>query len=66
LGVALFASRECKVAVERANSVLALAVQVRARAGPTHHGRLPRDPASFDRAPADYRRVVDRCPLRTR
>ena len=63
-GVALVASPECKTAVERANSVLAVAVRMRAAlAQPTTIASG--DPTSLDRAPADYREVIDRCPLRT-
>jgi hypothetical protein len=62
-GVALVASPECKTAVDRANQVLAVAVRMRAALaqGATVASG---DPASFDRALAAYRQVVDRCELR--
>jgi hypothetical protein len=62
-GVALVASPECKTAVDRANSVLAVAVRMRAALdqGTTVASG---DSASFDRALADYRQIVDRCTLR--
>jgi hypothetical protein len=63
-GVALVATPECKTAVDRANSVLAVAVRMRTavtEGTPVASG----EPASFDRALADYRQVVDRCRLRT-
>jgi hypothetical protein len=63
-GVALVAARECKTAVDRANSVLAVAVRMRVAVA-QHTTVASRDPASFDRALADYRQVVDRCTLRT-
>jgi hypothetical protein len=61
---ALVASPECKTAVDRANSVLAVAVRMRtavAEGTPVASG----EPARFDRALAEYRQVVDRCMLRT-
>jgi hypothetical protein len=62
-GVALVASPECKTAVDRANSVLAVAVRMRAAL--TQHTTVASgDPANFDRALAAYRQVVDRCTLR--
>jgi hypothetical protein len=63
-GVALVATPECKTAVDRANSVLAVAVRMRTAVaeGTTVASG---EPASFDRALADYRQVVDRCRLRT-
>ena len=63
-GVALVASPECKTAVDRANSVLAVAVRMRA-ALTERTSVASGDPASFDRALAEYRQVVDRCTLRT-
>jgi hypothetical protein len=63
-GVALVASPECKTAVDRANSVLAVAVRMRA-AVDRRTEVASGDPASFDRALAAYREVVDRCTLRT-
>jgi hypothetical protein len=63
-GVALVASPECKTAVDRANKVLAVAVRMRA-AVVQHTTVASGDPASFDRALAEYRQVVDRCTLRT-
>jgi hypothetical protein len=62
-GVALVASPECKTAVDRANSVLAVAVRMRA-ALTANTEVASGDPASFDRALAEYRQVVDRCALR--
>jgi hypothetical protein len=62
-GVALVASPECKTAVDRANSVLAVAVRMRA-ALTANTEVASGDPASFDRALAAYRQVVDRCTLR--
>jgi hypothetical protein len=63
-GVALVATPECKTAVDRANSVLAVAVRMRTAVaeGTTVASG---EPATFDRALADYRQVVDRCRLRT-
>jgi hypothetical protein len=61
---ALVASPECKTAVDRANSVLAVAVRMRtavAQGTTVASG----EPARFDRALAEYRQVVDRCTLRT-
>jgi len=63
-GAALVASPECKTAVDRANSVLAVAVRMRtavAQGTTVASG----EPARFDRALAEYRQVVDRCTLRT-
>jgi hypothetical protein len=63
-GVALVATPECKTAVDRANAVLAVAVRMRTAVaeGTTVASG---EPASFDRALADYRQVVDSCRLRT-
>jgi hypothetical protein len=61
--VALVASPECKTAVDRANSVLAVAVRMRA-ALTERTSVASGDAASFDRALAEYRQVVDRCTLR--
>jgi hypothetical protein len=61
---ALVASPECKTAVDRANSVLAVAVRMRtavAQGTTVASG----EPARFDRALAEYRQIVDRCALRT-
>jgi hypothetical protein len=58
------ASPACKTAVDRANSVLAVAVRMRAALTantPVASG----EPARFDRALAAYRQVVDRCTLQT-
>ncbi|HEX8132443.1 MAG TPA: hypothetical protein VF880_03295 [Actinomycetes bacterium] len=63
-GVALVASPECKTAVDRANNVLTVAVRMR-EALTQHTTVASGDPASFDRALAQYRQVVDRCVLRT-
>ena len=63
-GVALVASPECKTAVDRANSVLAVAVRMRAALA-QHTAVASGDTASFDHALAEYRQVVDRCSLRT-
>jgi hypothetical protein len=63
-GVALVASPDCKTAVDRANSVLAVAVRMRAALA-QRTTVASGDPASFDRALAEYRQVVDRCVLRT-
>ena len=63
-GVALVASPECKTAVDRANLVLAVAVRMRAAVS-QRTTVASGDPASFDRALAAYRQVVDRCTLRT-
>jgi hypothetical protein len=62
-GVPLVATPDCKTAVDRANNVLAVAVRMRAALaqGATVASG---DPASFDRALAEYREVVDRCALR--
>jgi hypothetical protein len=60
----LVASPECKTAVDRANSVLAVAVRMRtavAQGTTVASG----EPARFDRALAEYRQIVDRCTLRT-
>jgi hypothetical protein len=62
-GVALVASPECKMAADRANSVLAVAVRMRAALA-QHTTVASGDPASFDRALAEYRQVVDQCILR--
>jgi hypothetical protein len=63
-GGALVASPACKTAVDRANSVLAVAVRMRAAL--TENVKVASgDPASFDRALAAYRQVVDRCMLQT-
>jgi hypothetical protein len=61
---ALVASPDCKTAVDRANSVLAVAVRMRAALAQRTEVASG-DPASFDRALAEYRQVVDRCRLRT-
>jgi hypothetical protein len=61
--VPLVATPDCKTAVDRANIVLAVAVRMRtalAQGGTVASA----DPASFDRALAEYRQVVDRCVLR--
>jgi hypothetical protein len=63
-GVALVAAPECKTAVDRANIVLAVAVRMRT-AVVEGTSVASGDPASFDRALADYRQVVDSCRLRT-
>jgi hypothetical protein len=59
----LVATPECKTAVDRANQVLTVAVRMRTALtqGTTVASA---DPASFDRALAEYRQVVDRCVLR--
>ena len=63
-GDALVATPECMTAVVRANAVLAVAVRMRTAV--TEGTRVASgDPASFDRALADYRQVVDQCRLRT-
>jgi hypothetical protein len=63
-GVALVASPECKTAVDRANSVLAVAVRMREAL--TENVKVASgEPARFDRALAEYRQVVDRCTLHT-
>jgi hypothetical protein len=62
-GDALVASPECKTAVDRANSVLAVAVRMRAALAQNTEVASG-DAASFDRALAAYREVVDRCVLR--
>jgi hypothetical protein len=63
-GVALVASPECKTAVDRANTVLAVAVRMRAAL--TENVKVASgEPARFDRALAAYRQVVDRCALQT-
>jgi hypothetical protein len=61
--VPLVATPDCKTAVDRANIVLAVAVRMRTALaqGATVASA---DPASFDRALAEYRQVVDRCALR--
>lgn len=63
-GTALVASPECKTAVDRANIVLTVAVRMRAALA-QRTTVASGDPASFDRALAEYRQVVDRCALRT-
>jgi hypothetical protein len=63
-GVALVASPACKTAVDRANSVLAVAVRMRAALAQRTEVASG-DAASFDRALTAYRQVVDRCALRT-
>lgn len=50
--------------MELVNSVLAVAVWMR-EALAQHATVTSGDPGSFDRALADFRQVVDRCPLRT-
>jgi hypothetical protein len=61
-GGALVASPACKTAVDRANSVLAVAVRMRAAL--TENVKVASgEPARFDRALAAYRQVVDRCTL---
>jgi hypothetical protein len=50
--------------VELVNSVLAVAVWMR-EALAQHPTVTSGDPGSFDRALADFRQVVDRCPLGT-
>jgi hypothetical protein len=62
-GILLVASPECKTAVDRANSVLAVAVRMRAAVA-QRVAVASGDPASFDRALAAYREIVDRCTLR--
>jgi hypothetical protein len=62
-GVVLVASPECKTAVDRANSVLAVAVRMR-KALTANKEVAPDEPARFDRALDAYRQVVDRCTLR--
>jgi hypothetical protein len=82
------AAPACKTAVDRANTMLASAVELRRELA--EYGRIMRDPstrnlsgrevvekmapalqagasesASFERALADYRQVVDQCKLRT-
>jgi hypothetical protein len=61
---ALVASPECKTAVDRANSVLAVAVRMRTAVAEGTRVASG-EPARFDRALAEYRQVVDRCVLRT-
>jgi hypothetical protein len=86
--VAPVASPACKTAVDRANAMLAIAVELRRELA--EYSRIMRDPAnrnlsvrqvvdkrapspqagasesaSFDRALADYRQIVDQCELRT-
>jgi hypothetical protein len=86
--VAPVASPACKTAVDRANAMLASAVELRRELA--EYSRIMRDPAnrnlsvrevvdkrapslqagasesaSFDRALADYRQIVDQCELRT-
>ena len=63
-GVVLVASPACKTAVDRANSVLAVAVRMRAALA-QRTAVASGDAASFDRALAAYRQVVDGCALRT-
>jgi hypothetical protein len=61
--VPLVATPDCKTAVDRANLAIAIAVRMRtalAQGATVASG----DPASFDRALAEYRQVVDRCALR--
>jgi hypothetical protein len=62
-GVPLVASPDCKTAVDRANTVLAVAVRMRAALA-QRTTVASGDAASFDRALAAYRQVVDRCALR--
>ena len=62
-GVPLVATPDCKTAVDRANNVLAVAVRMRA-ALEQGAAVASGDPASFDRALAEYRQVVDQCTLR--
>jgi hypothetical protein len=62
-GVPLIATPECKTAVDRANSVLAVAVRMRTALAQRAEVASA-DPASFDRALAAYREIVDRCTLR--
>jgi hypothetical protein len=62
-GVPLVASPDCKTAVDRANEVLAVAVRMRAALA-QGTAVASGDTASFDRALAGYRQVVDRCMLR--
>jgi hypothetical protein len=62
-GVPLVASPECKTAVNRANRLLTVAVRMR-QALAQHTTVASGDPASFDRALAEYLQVVDRCVLR--
>jgi hypothetical protein len=82
------AAPACKTAVDRANAMLASAVELRRELA--EYGRIMSDPstrdlsgrevvekmapslqagasesASFERALADYRQVVDQCELRT-
>jgi hypothetical protein len=86
--VAPVAAPACKTAVDRANTMLAVAVELRRELA--EYGRIMSDPstrnlsgrevvekmapslqagasesASFERALADYRQVVDQCELRT-
>jgi hypothetical protein len=61
---ALVASPECKTAVDRANSVLAVAVRMRTAVAEGTRVASG-EPATFDRTLAEYRQVVDRCVLRT-
>ena len=86
--VAPVASPACKTAVDRANTMLAVAVKLRRELA--EYGRIMSDPstrnlsgrevvektapslqagasesASFERALADYRQIVDQCELRT-
>jgi hypothetical protein len=61
--VAQVASPECKAAVDRANTVLAVAVRMRAALA-QHATVASGEPARFDQALADYRQVVDQCVLR--
>lgn len=61
--VPLVATPDCKTAVDRANDALTFAVRIRVA---LEQGAMVAsgDPASFDRALAAYREVVDRCMLR--
>jgi hypothetical protein len=86
--VALVATPACKAAVDRANALLAIAVNLQQELA--EYSRFMRDPsngnlsirevveerapslqagaddsARFDRALADYRRIVDRCVVRS-
>ena len=86
--VAPVATPACKTAVDRANTLLAIAVKVQRELA--EYSRIMRDPtnrnlsvrevvdkrapsrqagasesASFERALADYRQIVDQCKLRT-
>jgi hypothetical protein len=57
------ASPECKTAVDRANSVLAVAVRMRTALA-QHIAVASGEPARFDRALDECRQVVDQCILR--